>query len=453
VDFESSHYIHTLRPGIGRAPPEGCPRYEVSQVSQPAGSGALPPVSSFQTGSQELGYRIMRIKTKRFTYALTLFIAMNLSAAEPALTLQEFKQKWLDAEKQKTENERALVPELHKLIVATSRDTSEAAMKLYTNTVSVTHRGRYHWGYGVYPSSTNSSALVVSIMVPLKGGEFMMGSPETEADRRADEGPPRKVKISPFWMQQCEVTWDEYVPFMMNIEEPNPKDTNYVSHLSYAVSKPSKPYLEYSHGMGKAGYPAVAMTQHAANKYCEWLSAKTGHFYRLPTEAEWEYACRAGTTNVYSFGDNRAKLPDYGWFFENSNSKYQKVGRRKPNPWGLYDMHGNVAEWCLDQYDPNFYGLQKDELSVNPWNKATRPYPHVVRGGSWDDDPEQLRSAARGKSDKSWKTDPTIPPSFWYADQSRFVGFRVVRPLKVPTAEEMHQYWNSGVENEMPPRW
>jgi formylglycine-generating enzyme required for sulfatase activity len=96
--------------------------------------------------------------------------------------------------------------------------------------------------------------------------------------------------------------------------------------------------------------------------------------------------------------------------------------------------------------------LQKDELSVNQLNKATQPYPHVVRGGSWDDDPDRLRSAARGKSDKSWKTDPTLPPTLWYVDKANFVGFRVVRPLKVPTAEEMHQCWNSGVENEMPPR-
>ena len=354
----------------------------------------------------------------------------------------------VDRKKEQAEREVALVQQLHKKIVATSGETSEAEMNVYTNTISVSDRGFF--GHA-YLSGTN--AVVVSVMVPIKGGEFVMGSPETEAGRGTDEGPQHKVKISPFWMQQCEITWDEYLPFMLNIEEAIPKTTNYVSQLSDAVSKPSKPYVDMSFGMGKAGFPAIAMTQHAANKYCEWLSAKTGHFYRLPTEAEWEYACRAGTTNAYSFGDNETKLSSYAWFFENSNSKYQKVGKKKPNPWGLYDMHGNVAEWCLDQYDSDFYRLEKDEVSANPWNKATQPYPHVVRGGNWWDDPDRLRSAAREKSDKKWKTDPTLPPTFWYMDKSDSVGFRVVRPLKVPTADEMYHYWNSGVENEMPPKW
>lgn len=390
----------------------------------------------------------MNIPTIQSIGALALIIAANLHAAERVLSPEEAKVKkiWLDWEKQQTEKERALVPQLHKKIVATSHQTSEAEMTLYTNTVSVPNRGNYL-------SRANHSVAVVSVMVPIKGGEFMMGSPEAEARRRPDEGPQHRVKISPFWMQQCEVTWNEYEPFMLNIEGADPKATTYASNSWDAVSRPSKPYLDLSYGMGKAGYPAVGMTQHAANKYCQWLSAKTGHFYRLPTEAEWEYACRAGTTSAYSYGDNPAKLPDFGWFYDNSFSKYQKVGRKKPNPWGLYDMHGNVAEWCLDQYAPNFYGQQNDNLSVNPWNKATQPYPHVVRGGSWWDDPEQLRSAAREKSDKSWKTDPQLPPTLWYMDQAKFVGFRVVRPLKVPTAAEMFHYWNSGVEDEMPAKW
>jgi formylglycine-generating enzyme required for sulfatase activity len=392
--------------------------------------------------------RVMNISTKIFTCAVVFFFAMKLHAAERVMSMEEFKKVWLERERENAEKESTLVQQLHKMITATNLATSEAEMRIYTNTFSFPDRDRFG-----RPHTSGTNVVVASVMVPIRGGEFLMGSPITETKRRDDEGPQHRVKISSFWMQQCEITWDEYEPFMFNIEEAIPKTTNHASQLSDAVSKPSRPYVDYSRGMGKSRYPAVTMTQHAANKYCQWLSAKTGHFYRLPTEAEWEYACRAGTTNTYSNGDDHSKLADYSWFYENSRSKYQKVGKKKPNPWGLYDMHGNVAEWCLDQYDLSFYGQHNDKLAVDPWNRATQPYPHVVRGGSWDDDPDQLRCAYRGKSDKSWKRDPGMPPSFWYADEAIFVGFRVVRPLKVPSPEEMHRFWNSGVENDNPPRW
>lgn len=180
------------------------------------------------------------------------------------------------------------------------------------------------------------------------------------------------------------------------------------------------------------------MTQHAAKMYCEWLSAKTGHYYRLPTEAEWEYACRAGTTTAYSFGDDTTKLDEYGWFYENSVERYHKVAQKKPNAWGLFDMHGNVAEWCIDKHSPDFYAASKlGEVPVNPVNIPTTEYPRIARGGSWIDDAPVLRSASRIASSDEWKRqDCNLPKSVWYTTDSQHVGFRIVRPLTPPSAEE-----------------
>jgi formylglycine-generating enzyme required for sulfatase activity len=249
------------------------------------------------------------------------------------------------------------------------------------------------------------------------------------------------VKVDPFWMGTHEVTWDEYRLFMFSqlANETKGKDENLD-----AISRPTRPYVEMSFGMGLNGYPAISMTQHAANKYAQWLSAKTGQFYRLPTEAEWEYACRAGTTTAYSFGDDPSKINDYAWYGDNTNGKYEQVGKKKPNPWGLYDMHGNVAEWTLDMYGP-YSGTDQ----ANPYVRSTKTYPQVVRGGSWVDPATQLRCGARLASDASWKMqDPQLPKSIWYLTDAQFLGFRLVRPLKVPTVEEMYRYWNNGVENE-----
>lgn len=290
-------------------------------------------------------------------------------------------------------------------------------------------------------------------MTPIPSGSFLMGSPESEAGRGEDEGPQVEVSIDPFWMATCEVTWDQFELFMYPDQELRLrnyiKTPETINEISDAVARPTAPYVEMSFGMGKRGYPAISMTQHAAVKFTEWLSAKTGRFYRLPTEAEWEYACRAGTTTAYFFGDDPALLDDYAWHEANSNWKYQKVGTKKPNPWGLYDMHGNVAEWTLDQYTAQLFSTLDAESLENPFVFPKTLYPRVVKGGSWDDQPELLRSAARRASDAEWKRqDPQIPKSIWYHTDARFLGFRVVRPLEIPSPEEMRKYWTLGRENE-----
>jgi formylglycine-generating enzyme required for sulfatase activity len=310
---------------------------------------------------------------------------------------------------------------------------SQAEMKAYTNQI---------------PGTT-----VTYAMMPIPRGAFVMGSPESEKGRKPDEGPRHEVQISPFWMGKYEVTWNEYELFMYpDQEKALTVETNnlYLDKVSDAVSRPTKPYVEMSFGMGKGEFPAISMTHHAANKYCQWLSGKTGHFYRLPTEAEWEYACRAGTTTAYYFGDDPAPLKEHAWFAKNSDFKYQKVGRKKPNPWGLHDMYGNVVEWCLDQYLPDAYEKFLADPSPDFWVKSTKPYPHVVRGGHWDDDDVAVfRSASRRASSKEWKVqDPQLPKSIWYHTDAQWLGIRVMRPLYVPPPEEMLKYWNNGVEKD-----
>jgi len=282
-------------------------------------------------------------------------------------------------------------------------------------------------------------------MVPIPGGKFLLGSPDDEPDRSPDEGPQVELKIEPFWMMSTEITWDIYDYWSQKLDiarrEQLKQETTKWDKLGDAVARPTAPYSDMTFEMGHDGYPAICMTDYAAKMFCKWLTAKTGRYYRLPTEAEWEYACRAGTTTAYSFGDDPADLDDYAWYFDNSPDGYAKVGTKKPNPWGLYDMHGNVTEWVLDQYIPDYYAQLKSGKVKAPFAIPTKPYPLAVRGGSWDDDAERLRSAARRGSDPSWKMqDPQIPQSIWYHTDALFLGFRVIRPLRTPTAEEAKLY-------------
>jgi formylglycine-generating enzyme required for sulfatase activity len=278
----------------------------------------------------------------------------------------------------------------------------------------------------------------------IPSGSFKMGSPKFEQGHFGDEGPQHQVSVDGFWMGQFEITWDLYNLFVSRELDGNQISNAEDSEVNIdvdGVSGATTPYVEMSFGMGIDNYPAICMTQLAAVKFCEWLSAMTGRFYRLPTEAEWEYACRAGTKTAFSFGDDSSQLEEYAWYAENSNDKYQEVGSKKPNPWGLYDMHGNVAEWTLDHYIPTVYGQRIAGVS-NPLAEGQKVYPKTVRGGSWMDSPNRLRSAARRPSTKKWKKrDPQIPKSKWWHTDAPFVGFRVVRPLKTPSEEEQKKYW------------
>ncbi len=273
-------------------------------------------------------------------------------------------------------------------------------------------------------------------MVAIQGGTFTMGSPDSDKNKKPDETPQKKVIIDALWMGAYEITHDIFDVFFRDEATPVGSEVD-------AVTRPTPQYIDLSWGMGKTGgFPANSMSQDAALMFCRWLYKKTGVFYRLPSEAEWEYACRAGSTTVYPFGNDPKELGKYAWFKGNSKNKYQKVGQKEANAWGLYDMLGNVSEWTLDQYDEKYFEKIGDDAKAAVIPPATR-YPRSVRGGSYLDAPENLRSAGRQHSESSWnKRDPQIPRSRWWLTDAMFVGFRIVRPQQQPTTEEANAFYD-----------
>ncbi len=215
---------------------------------------------------------------------------------------------------------------------------------------------------------------------------------------------PGGGSIKPFWIGKCEVTWDEYQPFCDEYDHP-PEGVD-------AVSRPSPPgHGVPPSGLGSGKQPAMGLQWHAAKQYCEWLSRKTGHAYRLPTEAEWEVACRAGTTTKTYAGDSEAALDAIAWYAGNSDETSHEVGRKKPNAWGLYDMLGNVWEYTSDPYEP---GGQKP----------------VLRGGSIADPAALLTASHRQEFMFRWiSRDPQRPRSRWWAFDGP-VGFRLARSVE-----------------------
>lgn len=301
------------------------------------------------------------------------------------------------------------------------------------NCVNVSAQSSSDTGFTTYEQKIPGTTVSFK-MVPIPAGSFKMGSPENQKGHRADEGPATEVKLSAFWMEEHEVTYDEYVLFL-----DEGRDTG---RLPDGVTRPSPPYIDFTLGMGKTGgFPANSMTQYAALMYCKWLYNKTGIFYRLPSEAEWEYACRAGSEKLYSFGDNEKDLKDYGWYAGNSGNKYHQVKQLKPNAWGLYDVYGNVAEWTLDQYQEDYF----DKIKTNNMDPVIQPktkYPITLKGGHFRDEGNELRSASRLASSRKWNArDPQIPKSKWWIADAPFVGFRIVRPLQQPSAEEVDQFF------------
>ena len=272
-------------------------------------------------------------------------------------------------------------------------------------------------------------------MVFIPGGSFLMGSPVDEAGRLDHEGPQHKVRLDSFYLCQKETTIKLFMAFYREtvtakrdffaVEEAK-KDKEQESKDDVdVITGPTPVYGDMTMGYEDT-HPAIGITWHNAMTFCRWLSKKTGKKYHLPTEAEWEYACRAGSTNLFSFGDDPKKLGDFGWYEDTADSETNPVGKKKPNAWGLYDMSGNVREWVHDFYSPTAYKeAAKKVPSVNPKGPKTGEL-HVARGGDYSCSADKLRCAARTFEQEWWRSgDPQIPKSIWWLPEMDFIGFRV----------------------------
>jgi len=280
-------------------------------------------------------------------------------------------------------------------------------------------------------------------MVSVKGSTVQLGLAETDALYEDQEGPIATTTVDDFWIGKHEVTYDEFALFQYKTKDTPASNLTSNTFQLDAVSRPTPPYEDMAFGMGTVGgFPAVSMTQQAALRYCKWLYLKTGHFYRLPTEAEWEYACKAGSRETQP-----EDLDESAWYIKNSLDKFQKVGQKEPNAWGIHDMIGNVAEWTLDKYFEDYHE-RLAEKTLNPWMKPDLKYAHTTRGGSYDDEAEDCHCTARLKSTPLWqRRDPQIPKSRWWNTNAAFVGFRLVRPAQQPSHEEIIAFFEAAIKD------
>ncbi len=287
-------------------------------------------------------------------------------------------------------------------------------------------------------------------MIAIPGGTFMMGSPKDEEYSEKDEHPQRKVEISPFWMGKAEVSWDEYLAFYKETAGEG-RSEDQLGVLTDAhpevdgITGPTPPYGNPDQGWGRGARPAITMSFYAAQVYCRWLSKKTGKKYRLPTEAEWEYACRGGKDTPYFFegrpsdyteksfwnrifGPDTAVISRYVIYKMNSRKKSGLPQAVKANPFGLLNMSGNVKEFCSDYYKEDLYkSYPANGVTKDPQGPA-QGKEHVIRGGSFKSDAADVRSASREATrSQAWLvTDPQMPKSRWWYSDCNDVGFRVV---------------------------
>ena len=287
---------------------------------------------------------------------------------------------------------------------------------------------------------------VVFRMEPIPGGEITVGSDH------------RKYEVAPFWMGRYEVTWAEYRRFMDLYHSFKQFQINRQRRVTEAneidaITAPTplyEPTYTFEYGEDPE-QPAVTVTQYSAKQYTKWMSAILGQQFRLPSEAEWEHACRAGAKSAWHFGDSAESLGDYAWFEDTADGEgSQKVGQKKPNAWGLYDMHGNAAELVLDGPDGTPAADGKRLNAATDWIQATTPDQRKVCGGSWESSADDCQATSRILTmHLEWKDiDPNIPKSPWWFtdDPARGVGFRIIRPLNQVPRKEMEQYWK--IDNE-----